>query len=462
MKQKPVVFAKNAVCILCCLCCLLTLLPTAEAAYEELSVSDSLVDIVKGYEGFSKYAINDGTGWYIGYGSSCGRYEYPDGITEAQADSLLRSMLSLCSDIVNSFAKKNGLTFSQSQFDALCCFTYNLGDKWIRTDSSLAQALKNGIDSCTDLEVVNLFGVWCHFGSSPSKGLARRRIEEACIFLYGDYSGEETRRFTYITLDASGGEIDTDIVFYEKDEPYGVLPRAAKAGFTLAGWQTGDGAVLSTADIASDSMAVTALWTEGEAPDQPLIPDETTVPPATTTAPPVTTVPPATTVSSPVSFTDVSSGAWYYPYVSDLSSNGVIAGFPDGSFRPGEQVTLGAALKLILLAAGFEEQEPINAHWASGYASFAVMEGMVSASDVSDLNGSASRLLVAQIAAQSVGLEYAFDSSPFVDTTDGFVISLYQYGIVSGFDISGTLFYKPTSGITRAELSAVVWRLLHR
>ena len=33
MKQKPVVFAKNAVCILCCLCCLLTLLPTAEAAY---------------------------------------------------------------------------------------------------------------------------------------------------------------------------------------------------------------------------------------------------------------------------------------------------------------------------------------------------------------------------------------------------------------------------------------------
>ena len=66
MKQKPVVFAKNAVCILCCLCCLLTLLPTAEAAYEELSVSDSLVDIVKGYEGFSKYAINEGTGWYIG------------------------------------------------------------------------------------------------------------------------------------------------------------------------------------------------------------------------------------------------------------------------------------------------------------------------------------------------------------------------------------------------------------
>ncbi|MEA4824002.1 MAG: S-layer homology domain-containing protein [Clostridiaceae bacterium] len=458
MKQKPVAFAKNAVCILSCLCFLLTLLPTTEAVYNELTVSDSLVDIVKNYEGFSKYAINDGTGWYIGYGSSCGRYEYPSGITEEEADTLLRSMLSLCSDVINNFAKKNKLTFTQSQFDALACFTYNLGDKWIRNNSSLAQALKDGIESYTDLQVVNLFGVWCHFDSSPSKGLARRRIEEACIFLYGDYSGSETERYTYITLAADGGEVDTDVVFYEKNEPYGALPYATKSGHTLSGWKTSDGSILATTDIATGITSVKAVWGVGSAPS-------TTAPPATTTPAKVITTVMSTATVHPAatagSFHDVSSGAWYYPYVRDLSATGVLSGYPDGSFRPDDQVTLGAALKLILRAAGFEEEDPINAHWASGYAAFAVMEGMVSASDVSNLNGSASRLLVAQIAAQSIGLEYSFGSTPFVDTTDGFVISLYQRGIISGFDVSGAMFYKPTSGITRAEICAIVWRIAH-
>ncbi len=458
MKQKPVAFAKNAACVFGCLCFLLTLLPTAEAAYHELTVSDSLVDIVKKYEGFSDYAVNDGTGWYIGYGSSCGRYEYPDGITEEDADSLLRSMLSLCSDVVNNFAEKNNLTFTQPQFDALACFTYNLGNSWIRNDSSLAQALKNGIDSYTDLEVVNLFGVWCHFGSSPNKGLARRRIEEACIFLYGDYSGSESERYTYMTLKADGGEVDTDVVFYEKNEPYGALPTAAKSGCTLVGWKTSDGEMLATTDIASDIQSVTAVWAAGSIPSAAAPPATTAV--ATTAK--ATALPSVTARPIAGSFKDVSSGAWYYPYVRDLSAAGAVSGYPDGSFHPDDPVTLGAALKLILRAAGFEEEEPINAHWASGYAAVAVMEGMVSASDVSNLNDSASRLLVAQIAAQSVGLEYSFDSTPFVDTTDGFVISLYQRGIVSGFDISGAMFYRPTSGITRAEICAVIWRIAHR
>ncbi len=68
-------------------------------------------------------------------------------------------------------------------------------------------------------------------------------------------------------------------------------------------------------------------------------------------------------------FNDIQAGAWYYKYVSELSDNSVINGYPDGTFKPSGVVTYGEALKLIMLAAGYGRQNPSGAHWASGYLS---------------------------------------------------------------------------------------------
>ena len=45
-------------------------------------------------------------------------------------------------------------------------------------------------------------------------------------------------------------------------------------------------------------------------------------------------------------FPDVAPGSWYYDDVMYLYRNGIIGGFPDGTFRPEDKVTTGQALKI--------------------------------------------------------------------------------------------------------------------
>ena len=66
-------------------------------------------------------------------------------------------------------------------------------------------------------------------------------------------------------------------------------------------------------------------------------------------------------------FSDISSSTWCYKYVLELSDADVIDGYSDGTFKPDNQVTYGAALKLIMLAAGYTEQAPVNSNVFSGY-----------------------------------------------------------------------------------------------
>ena len=65
-------------------------------------------------------------------------------------------------------------------------------------------------------------------------------------------------------------------------------------------------------------------------------------------------------------FVDLPEEHWSFPYVSELYAQGVVAGDPEGTFRPGDPVTWGEAFKLILLAIGEEEPQRVpNTHWRS-------------------------------------------------------------------------------------------------
>ena len=50
-------------------------------------------------------------------------------------------------------------------------------------------------------------------------------------------------------------------------------------------------------------------------------------------------------------FSDVKPGDWYYKYVTELAAAGYVSGYGDGTFRPGNNVTIGEALALILTAS---------------------------------------------------------------------------------------------------------------
>lgn len=158
-------------------------------------------------------------------------------------------------------------------------------------------------------------------------------------------------------------------------------------------------------------------------------------------------------------YSDIDSSTWCYKYVLELSDASVISGYSDGTFRPSDTVTYGAALKLIMLAAGYDEQAPVNSNVFSGYLARAQKDGLVSGSV--DLTEPITRLAVAQIAAKAMGLSITNLSSvqPFTDTTDPYVRALNAAGIVGGYFENGTSTYKPYNTLTRGAMSAIVWRM---
>lgn len=151
---------------------------------------------------------------------------------------------------------------------------------------------------------------------------------------------------------------------------------------------------------------------------------------------------------------------WYYQYVRDLSIAGVVNGYPGYIFKPQGDVTWGEALKLVMLAAGYEVQEPTETHWASGYLTKAKTDALVAADLDVNLNAPITRLEIAEIAAKALELEEVSIRTPFVDTDAMSVLELYVAKIVEGsFNKQGEREFQPDSNITRAELSTIIWRI---
>ena len=133
-------------------------------------------------------------------------------------------------------------------------------------------------------------------------------------------------------------------------------------------------------------------------------------------------------------YSDVPEWEWYQPYVTELSAQGVISGYEDGTFRPDGTVTWGEALKLILLAAGQDSQPATDVHWAGGYLNLALQWGILPVGPHYDLDAPITRQQVAQIAARALGLRAVMAHNPFADCSDPEVLALCEAGIVEGME----------------------------
>ena len=165
-------------------------------------------------------------------------------------------------------------------------------------------------------------------------------------------------------------------------------------------------------------------------------------------------------VDSVKKFTDISTSTWYYKYVTELASANVISGYSNGTFQEKNTITYGAALKLIMLAAGYGEQAPtVKGSPFSGYLAKAKAAGLVSGNP--KLNGPITRLQIAQIAAKALKLSTTGlpSKKPFTDTNDVYVQALNAAGIIEGYFSNGTSTYKPNNTLTRGQVSAIVWRM---
>lgn len=399
----------------------------ADSIAPTLRTTEQGIQFIKSQEGFSANRMWDYSQYSIGYGTACGAGDYPNGITVEQADALLRNKLVEVEAYVNAFIEKNNLPFSESQYDALVSFTYNVGSSWM-SGSRLSKLLVSGM--FTEIEFASAIGVWCHAGSKVTTGLVLRRIREIQMFLYGDYAGTNSKKYYYLLFDADGGTMNADIYFYPEGSAYGPLQAAEKKDRKFLGWFIDTGVQLTEAATVSQNLTVKARWQTPRPANQ--------------------------------AFSDVQQGSWFYTYVDELYNANVINGYTDGTFRPSGTVTVGEALKLLLLSCGSTVQSPTEGHWASGYRSLATEKAYLTAEETAQLDVPITRGLIAKLSAGAMGISAESREGIFADTGDGYVLALYNAKIITGTQEAGELYFYPDNFITRAELSAIVFRIRNR
>ena len=132
-------------------------------------------EIVKRWEGCKLASYRDGGGVpTIGYGHTRG---VTDGLTwtQDQADEALVHDLQVAELAVRHNVKR-ALTANQAA--ALASFVFNLGETQFKS-STLLKKVNEGDDIGAALELVK----WHHDNGKKIKGLLRRRLDEAALYL---------------------------------------------------------------------------------------------------------------------------------------------------------------------------------------------------------------------------------------------------------------------------------------
>ena len=150
------------------------------ARQERLSLSAQGLRFIQRHEGYRNAVYNDSAGNpTIGYGHLIRKGEdFSDGVTQEEASALLEQDTQAATDAVNIKVKT---ALSQSQFDALVDFTFNLGG----TNLGKSTLLKN-INAAKPVIMAN-FTDWNRAGGKVVKGLTKRRTDEFNLFSTGDY-----------------------------------------------------------------------------------------------------------------------------------------------------------------------------------------------------------------------------------------------------------------------------------
>jgi len=167
------------------------------------------------------------------------------------------------------------------------------------------------------------------------------------------------------------------------------------------------------------------------------------------------------------------SGHWAESYIVAMSRNGVIAGMPDGSFRPDDSITLQQFVTLIMRCEYGEIDPVYGGDWASGYMHRALEYGIINHEDMAN-PGYISRFYAATIVHRALLNMYEEEVDVYVDDL---VVMLqdqpactaccnpyfseveqnYAMGIISGRP--GAVF-DGGANLTRAEACVLIMRMI--
>ena len=235
--------------------------------------SSEAMQILKHEEGFSRTPYWDYSQWTVGYGTMCPdnllEYYRENGITEDEAELLLREHMLSMEEAVEAYINKYQLKLSPSQYDALTLFTYNCGSYWtIDTTDIVHKSVRDGAEGS---EMIRAFSLWCNAGGSFLEPLMRRRLCEAHMYLNGVYTTTPPDNYAYVRYDANGGTTYPRVQGYDVTQTPAIVTTATHTDYALSGWYTSPtgGTKVTVLDASTKGMTLYAQWSDPTAAPQP-------------------------------------------------------------------------------------------------------------------------------------------------------------------------------------------------
>ncbi len=146
----------------------------------DFNISNDAINIIKEYEGLRLTAYQDSVGiWTIGYGTTTinGR-PVVQGLTITREDAETFLTQHVRETVVPTLRRNIRSLITQSMFDALASFVYNVGG------GNLAKStLLKDLNSAKYLDAAAGFMIWTKAGGRELAGLVRRRKAEKDLFL---------------------------------------------------------------------------------------------------------------------------------------------------------------------------------------------------------------------------------------------------------------------------------------
>ena len=172
-----------------------------------------------------------------------------------------------------------------------------------------------------------------------------------------------------------------------------------------------------------------------------------------------------------VSFTDVTENHIYYDIIYEMKKEGIINGYPDGTFKPSQEIKrshvvslLARALPLEPVREGKEFKDVPSSHYYYEDIQKAYRAGIIDGNkDNFYPEQTLTRVQMAKILTNAFDLqvkaEYDFADVPSTHWGNQYVRALYSNGITTGSGEQG--YFKPNGKVDRAHYAVFLHRLLN-
>ncbi len=175
--------------------------------------------------------------------------------------------------------------------------------------------------------------------------------------------------------------------------------------------------------------------------------------------------------STPIDrFSDINANHWALSFIDSLKSSNIVAGYPDGTFKPQANVKINEFIAMTVKALGFYYESPAN-DWAKPYIDKALELNIIEVGQFTNYNEPITRQSMTSVTVNAVVLSEERPSTEFdrfvaneikdfstvCDYCKQNVLDAYKLGITTGYSDKT---FKPSLSSTRAEATTMISKII--